>query len=104
MIDRVEFDIEQEARSLAASNAEADPDLVEIWWFPDKSEIRLIEVDPKLPSSDEIAPFCFPPDAADGIHFASAIALIRPDEKALALPEGWVSWDEAVALHSRGQS
>jgi hypothetical protein len=100
MIDPVRFSIEDEARSLAASNAEADENLKEIWWFPHDEEIRLIEVDPTVPSSDEIAPYCFPPDPVEGIHFPSAIALIRPQEKALPLPDGWSGWDKAVQMYA----
>jgi len=104
MIDRLEFSIEDEAKSLALSNAEADSDIIEIWWFPDKDEIRLVEVDPKLPSSDEIMPYCFPPDVKEGIHFPSAIALITPEEKKLPPPEDWVSWDKAVKLVPQGEN
>jgi len=102
MIDRIPYSIEDEARSLAASNAEADENLEEIWWFPDLEEIRLVELDSKLPASDEIVAYCFPPDAREGLHFRSAIALIRPKEKVLPLPSGWVGWDEARMLYKRG--
>ena len=101
MIDRMPYSIEDEARSLAESNSEADQDIQQIWWFPDEREIRLIEVDPKLPSSDEVAPYCFPPDVHAGVHFPSAIALIRPDEKTLPMPDGWVSWDQAEKVFER---
>jgi len=103
MIDRLEFSVEDEAKSLAFSNAEADSDITEIWWFPDKDEIRLIEVDPKLPVSKEILPYRFSPDISEGIHFKSAIALIRPDEKRLAPPENWVGWDEAKEIFHRSE-
>lgn len=101
MIDPISYSIEKEARTLAESNFEADVGIIEIWWFPDQSEIRLIEVDPSLPSSDEIAPYCFPPDVQGGVHFPSAIALIKPEEKSLPLPEGWVGWDEAEKILPR---
>jgi len=101
MIDRVPFSIEDEAKSLAASNAEASPEITEIWWFPDNEEIRLIEVDSTLPGSDEISPYCFPPDPIGGVHYRIAIALVKPEEKALPVPEGWVGWDEAQRVFER---
>jgi hypothetical protein len=101
MIDPIRFSIEEEARSLAASNAEADPDVQEIWWFPDKEEIRFIEIDTTLPQTDGIAAFAFPSSPIDGLHFPFAVGLIRPEDKKLPLPEGWGNWDDAVLLYSR---
>lgn len=104
MIEPIRFSMEEEARSLAASNAEADTDIEEIWWFPDNDEIRVIEIDPTLPATDGIAAFSFRSSPIDGIHFPLAIALIRPEEKELPLPDGWASWNDAVLLYTREES
>ncbi len=98
MLGRIEFSIETEARNLAACKAEADPGIIEIWWFPDGAEIRLIEVGPALPSSGQVTPYCSPPDAGAGVHYPTAVARIRPEDRSLPLPRGWVGWDKAVEL------
>ena len=90
--------IRQEAEHLAKANREAEPDIIEVYWFPADDEIRLVEVlRTTLPSpSGELEPFYFAPSPADGIHLRSAVALITPAEAGrLKLPPGWGTWRSA---------
>ena len=93
--------IRHEAEHLAKANREADPDIVEVFWFPAEDEIRLVEVVRNtLPTpSGELEPFYFAPSPADGIHLRSAVALITPREAGrLKLPSGWGTWKSAKKL------
>lgn len=92
----IQDDIASAAQRLAEANHEAEPHIEKIYLFPSDQEIRLVEVDPTTPPSDEVEPFYFEPDLAGGIPFRSAIALIRPDEESrIKLPRGWGSWSAA---------
>lgn len=89
-------DIVSIAKRLADAHRDAEPSIEKIYLFPSDEEIRLVEVDSVTVPSDRVTPFYFAPDAAGGIPFRSAIALIRPDEDArIPLPEGWGSWSSA---------
>jgi len=89
-------EIELAARRLATANAESEPNLEAVYLFPSDHQIRLVEVDRSMSSSDMILPFYFPPDPEGGIPFPSALALIRPEEeRRLSPPDGWGTWDEA---------
>lgn len=89
----------QAAGRLARNNAESDPAVEEIYLFPSPDQIRLIELDPNVAPSGQIEPFYFGADPASGLDFASAIALIRPEERGtLSPPAGWGDWDEAELI------
>ncbi len=93
-------DMESAAKRLAAANADAEPAIQEIYWFPDEDEIRLIEIDETaVPYEDFIAPFYFPADPEGHIPFRSALAMVTPDDKKrLPPPEGWGAWEDAVRI------
>ena len=93
--------VRQQANNLAMANREADPDIVDVYWFPADAEIRLVEVvrTPVPTSGDELEPFYFAPVPADGIDLRSAVALINPEEVGkLKLPAGWGTWKSAKKL------
>ena len=93
--------VRKEAETLAKANRDADPEIEAVYFFPDDAEIRLVEVarDALPTDSDTVEPFYFAPSPADGLHFTSAIALIRrEDVHALRLPPGWGTWGDAQKL------
>lgn len=93
--------VQQQAEILVKTNREADPDIVDVYWFPAKNEIRLVEtVRNTLPTpSGELEPFYFEPSPKDGILLRSAIALIEIKEAGkLKLPSKWGSWKSAKKL------
>lgn len=93
--------IKEAAQRLADLNAEAVPEIQEIWLFPNDREIRLIEVHPLLPPDDEIIPFHFPADPVNGVGYPIAVALVSFVNRELHLPEDWGSWDSAKCLYTR---
>jgi hypothetical protein len=95
--------VEKQAQELAADNQKADPQIEKIFWFPDDHEVRLVEVMPSIPPSEdgEIHPFYFRADPSANLPAPSGIALIRPDEYGrLSLPEKWGDWTSAIPLHN----
>jgi hypothetical protein len=91
--------IEEQARKLAKANKKAESNIKEVYWFPAKKQIRLIEIDPTTISSSHITPFYFQPDPSVGIDFWCAISTIRPEEKQkLKPPKGWGSWKDAKKI------
>ncbi len=93
--------VEKQAKLLAADNYKAEPDIERVYWFPDDSEVRLVELMPSIPIAvdGEIHPFYFRPSPEDNLPFASGIAIIRPAEfGALKLPKNWGDWNSAVLL------
>lgn len=88
------------AKILARYNAESEPNITEIYFFPSDEEIRLIELDRSaMPSEDFIAPFYFPPDPENNIPFSSGIALIPPDDKEkYDPPSTWGKWNDAKKI------
>lgn len=93
--------VEQQARSLAADNRQAEPAIVRIYWFPDEQEVRLVGLNPEMPASSDrsLHPFYFRPSPADALPLPSRIALIRPEEFGkLVLPDGWGTWGDAVEI------
>lgn len=95
--------IAEAARLMAKATAEAEASISKIYWFPDKEQIRLVEVDMEsVKTKDEsIRPFYFNP--VDDIPFPSGVALIHPDEvRQKALPEEWqVDWSQAELIFER---
>jgi hypothetical protein len=94
--------IEQQARYLAAENRESDPDITDVYWFPDEDEVRLIEVNETVPKSSEeegVQPFYFRPTPASKLPAPSGIALVRSDEVGrLRLPTKWGDWKSAIRI------
>lgn len=91
----------QQAENLAKLNRAGNDDILQIFWFPDESEIRFVETTKSLnhPSIDYVAAFHFPPSPQDGIKLWSATALINHDEIGqLRLPDGWCGWDDAILI------
>jgi len=94
-------EIEQQARLLAVDNRKAEPDITRVFWFPDESEVRLIELTEQIPigAEGEVLPFYFRPSPRHHLPAPSAIAMIRPGEFGkLKLPMGWGSWDNAIEI------
>ena len=89
------MDFEEAVRFLATAHREADPSTTEIFLAPGEDEIRLIEISREIPPSGEVFPVSFNPDPEKGMHYASSVILINPEEweevKAgeLTLPTGW---------------
>lgn len=92
------------AIKLAKGHRESDPSTLLIKYFPSNNkEIRLLEVSKTAPTTGEIMPFRFGPDASNGIYYPSIVILLSPNEweqiqaGGLKLPRGW-SLKEAVDL------
>jgi hypothetical protein len=93
--------IREQAELLAKENREAEPTIERVYWFPDEEEVRLVELTPVVPQSQEgrLRPFYFRASPQDGLPAPSGIALIRPEEFGrLEVPRGWPAWDAAVEL------
>ena len=104
MVSKVKT-IRLQAEQLAKANAEAEPSIQAVYWFPHDQEIRLIEVDRDTVPSDVISVFYFKASPKDQITCDSAVAIIRPEEVGkLEPPEGWGSWDEAEIIVSNSNS
>jgi hypothetical protein len=92
----------QLAKRLALENAESEPELQKVLWFPHDVELRLVEVIPGVIPSDFVVAFYFGPEPTVGIPVPSAIALILPQEfRRIPLPEGWGNWDDAEEIDFR---
>lgn len=92
--------IRQAALELAQYNVESEPAITKIYLFPDENarQIRLVVVDPTTLPSKRVEPFYFAAAPREDLPFASAVALIRPEEeKLLDLPNGW-NWNEAQII------
>ena len=93
------------AEALAQTNAESEPAIREVFWFPSDDEIRLVEVDDTLSDlepGEVVAPFYFRPDPVGGIPFQLAIALVGTgDANHARLPQGWGDWSEARPIWRR---
>lgn len=94
-------DIKQQALLLARDSKKVEPEIQAIYWIPNATEVRLIEIQSNIVKclSGAVEPFYFDPSPADGLPAPSGIALIRPDEfGALDLPRNWGSWEDALKL------
>jgi hypothetical protein len=92
------------AKMLAIESKKSEPDIAKIYWFPDDSEVRLIEIDEKTVTSlsGRVQAFYFDAAPEDNINAPSGIAIIRPDEFGkLTLPEGWGDWKDGEELDVR---
>lgn len=95
-----EDDIKKQALSLAKSNKEVEPQISAFYWFPNKKEIRLLEVENDIPKSlsGYASVFYFGPSPKDGLNAPCAIGLIRPEEvRKIGLPKGW-DWKNSKKL------
>ncbi len=87
--------IDDVATELARAHRQADPATIIVKYFPDVSEIRLVEVSTEAPTTGEILPFAFGAEPANGIDFPSIVILLSPEEwrevqaGLLRLPDGW---------------
>ncbi len=97
----IDEEIKEQARSLADWNQKADPAIEKVYWFPDNTEVRLVELSNDVPASEdgELHPFYFQPSPQDHLPLPSGIAIIRPEEFGeLKLPDEWGGWTDAVDL------
>jgi hypothetical protein len=91
--------IREVAEKLAEDNVQASPELEAIYLFPAKDTVRLVLIDPVTIPSEQMVPFYFGAFPQGGVPYASAIALIRPEEKfTLPPPVDWGGWENAVQL------
>ena len=94
---RVMSPIEDVARELAAAHRAADPDTktIKLVAAPQGDEIRLLEISDAAPTTDEVLPFRFGADRANGIGYPSVVVLLSPADWSavrsgrLPLPAGW---------------
>ena len=96
-------EIKKQAEIIAQENAKENPNIKDVYWFPDENEIHIVEVEQGTTAalSGVVEPFYFDPSPKDGLTAASGIAIIRPDEYgALQLPEGWADWSHATKIWS----
>lgn len=95
-------EVRDAALQIVRENREADPDIQEVYLFPNDEEIRLVYVDPNTSShrgNGSITPFYFGRDPKGGLPYRSAIAVIRPEERNTLLPpEEWGTWSNAEAV------
>jgi len=93
--------IERQARFLAKENKQAEPDIINVYWFPNDKEVRLVEVHPHVPKSldGSVHPFFFLPSPADNLPASTGVAMINPNDYGNAiLPVEWGTWLDAVEL------
>ena len=93
--------IHQQALSLAKDNRQGQPDITQIFWFPDEQEVRLVELTEQIPitTEGEVLPFYFRASPQYDLPAPSAIAMIRPQELGkLRLPEGWGEWSDGIEI------
>jgi hypothetical protein len=96
--------IREQAKILAIQSIKSEPDIEKIYWFPDDSEVRLIEIDEKTVNSlsGRVQVFYFDPAPEENITVPSGIGIIRPDEFGkLDLPEDWGDWQDGEELDIR---
>lgn len=91
------LDVKKEALRLALENKRAEPRIQAFYWFPDATEVRLIEIEPNTIPSEFVEPFYF--NSTSDFPAPSGIAIIRPEEfRKAKLPEDWGTWDNAEPL------
>ena len=91
--------IREVAEMLADDNIQASPELEAIYLFPSEDMVRLVLVDPVTLPNEQMVPYYFGAFPQGDVPYASAIALVRPEEKfVLPPPADWGSWDQAIQL------
>ena len=97
--------IKRQARLLMEEARRTDPSIIRFYWFPDDSEVRLVEVatDMQPSLSNDIEPFYFPAAPSHDLPAPSGVALIRDGEDwHLNPPPGWGNWKDAEELKPEG--
>ncbi len=97
------------AKMLAGEHASEDEGVVLVVWYPDDSEIRLVEVTRSISDRGEVLPFRFaaaPPD----VPFPCVVVLIGEGDwrriegkRDLHLPQGWAGQPEVVLKREPAQ-
>lgn len=85
------------AKELAQAHRKYDPATTLIKFFPSaqNGRIQLLEVSTSAPTTDEVLPFGYGSDPANGVDYPSVVILLSPEEwqhvqdGKLALPVGW---------------
>jgi hypothetical protein len=93
------LDIREQAKKLALEIKQTHSSVERVFWFPDDSELRIVEIDTNTIESptNEIEPFYF--DSSVSLPVPAGIAIIRPEEYGkLLLPEDWGDWKDAQEL------
>ncbi len=92
--------IKEAALELAEDNGAADESITDIFWFPDKEVVQLLEVCTDFPPQERAQAFYF--RAPDGMDYPVGVGLIAPgEERAIPPPEGWVAWENAELIWQR---
>lgn len=78
---------------------ETNQDVQDVYWFPDETEIRLIEITPNqvIGLCGEVEPFYF--DATKEVPYPFGLAVINTNDVGkLRLPPRWGEWNDAIVL------
>lgn len=98
--------MKEAARRLARQHKENEPEIIEIWLFPDDEMIRLVEVaENEMPPGEDnfIRPYYFGPN--EEVQYNTGIALIREEDvKKVNTPEGWCDWSKAIRILPEGDA
>lgn len=98
-------ELEQQARLMAEEAHLNDPEIRTIYFFKADDEVRLLEVTPSVPKSDEVDVYYFRPAPKYGMPAPSGIAMVRPEElNTLSLPKGWGTLEQAKTILSNGRA
>lgn len=98
-------EIEAQAKLMAEEAHLNDPDIRTIYFFKADDEVRLLEVTPSVPRSDEVDVYYFRPAPKYGMPAPSGIAMIRPEElNTHSLPKGWGTLEQAKTILSNGRA
>ena len=62
---------------LAGEHVGDDPNIVEIYWAPHATEVRLVEISAAITKKGEILPFRFTADPPD-VPYESVVVLLSP--------------------------
>ena len=98
------MEMNESVKKLIEYHTEAEPSLIEIYLFPSKEEIHLVEVDENTTCTEGEQMEAWYLDAypEGGIVLPSGLALIHPREVGkLIPPDGWGTWGEAELVWSR---
>lgn len=93
--------VKLQAKLLALEHRQSDEGISKIYWFPDDSEVRILELNSTIPGNCDgsVRPFFYQPEPSRDLPLASSIAIIKPNEFGkLKLPPNWGVWDIAVEL------
>jgi hypothetical protein len=71
--------VEVVAKMLAAEHFDDDPNIVEVFWAPHPTEVRLVEVTSSVSDKGEVLPFRFTADPPD-VPYQSVVVLLSPSD------------------------